>query len=203
MKTHCFRKNLAQRGMVLVSSLLLLIVVTIIALSMFRSFGIQEKIAGNMREKQRALQAAESAQSFAENWLETNSAGTVSVPCSGPLNANIGQIQICSNALTGVPTPAVADVTVVPWAVGQTNYTPPSMVVSATPTVNAASVDSATYHGTYNATPAFYISDMGVSTDPSYPGEIYQIDAVGYGGNATTVAEVESTYVVYTTSHQL
>jgi hypothetical protein len=33
------------------------------------------------------------------------------------------------------------------------------------------------------------------------PGEIYQIDAVGYGGtNATTVAEVESTYAVYTTS---
>ncbi len=32
---------------------LLLVVVTIIALSMFRSFGIQEKIAGNMREKQR------------------------------------------------------------------------------------------------------------------------------------------------------
>jgi hypothetical protein len=44
---------------------------------------------------------------------------------------------------------------------------------------------------------------MGPSTDPNYPGEIYQIDAVGYGGNTNTVAEVESTYVVYTTSHQL
>jgi type IV pilus assembly protein PilX len=59
----------AQRGMVLISSLLLLIVVTIIALSMFRSFGMQEKIAGNMREKQRAFQGAVSAQEFAENWL--------------------------------------------------------------------------------------------------------------------------------------
>jgi type IV pilus assembly protein PilX len=98
--------------MVLVSSLLLLIVVTIIALSMFRSFGIQEKIAGNMREKQRALQAAVSAQSFAENWLETNSAGTVSSPCAGPLNANAGLVQICSNTLPA----SVADVTVVPRA---------------------------------------------------------------------------------------
>ena len=61
----------AQCGMVLISSLLLLIVVTIIALSMFRSFGIQEKIAGNMREKQRALSAAVSAQQFAERWLST------------------------------------------------------------------------------------------------------------------------------------
>ena len=187
-----------QRGMVLVSSLLLLIVVTIIALSMFRSFGIQEKIAGNMREKQRALQAAVSAQSFAENWLETNSAGTVSSPCAGTLNANAGLVQICSNTLPA----SVADVTVVPWAVGQTNYTPPSMTVQAA-SVNAASVDSASYYGTYTTPPAFYISDMGISTDPSYPGEIYQIDAVGYGGTNTTVAEVESTYVVYTTSHLL
>ena len=41
---------------------------------------------------------------------------------------------------------------------------------------------------------------MGASADPSIPGEVYQIDAYGYGGAAGTVAEVESTYVVYTTS---
>jgi type IV pilus assembly protein PilX len=172
---------------------------------MFRSFGIQEKIAGNVREKQRALQAAVSAQSYAENWLESNSAGTVSTPCANVLNANIGQMQICSNPLpTNV---ANNDVTSVPWQIGGANvgttYTPPSLVVSTNPTVNAASVDSATFYGTYNAPPALYISDMGISTDPSYPGEIYQIDAVGYGGNANTVAEVESTYVVYATSHLL
>jgi len=115
MKTHSFRKNLAQRGMVLVSSLLLLIVVTIIALSMFRSFGIQEKIAGNVREKQRALQAAVSAESFAENWLSLYGPTTPSAPCSNLLNGNIGQGQICSNALTG-PTPAVADVTGIPMS---------------------------------------------------------------------------------------
>jgi type IV pilus assembly protein PilX len=188
--------NRAQRGMVLVSSLLLLIVVTIIALSMFRSFGIQEKIAGNVREKQRALQAAVSAQTFAENWLE-NYPGTASSLCAGTLNANIGQVQICSNTLPS----SVADVTVVPWAVGQTTYTPPNMLVQAA-SVNAASVDAATYYGTYTAPPAFYVSDMGASTDSAFPGEIYQIDAVGYGGNSNTVAEVESTYVVYTSSWQ-
>ena len=45
------------------------------ALSMFRSFGIQEKIAGNMREKQRAVAAAVSAEVYAENWLINNSMG--------------------------------------------------------------------------------------------------------------------------------
>ncbi len=205
MNIRSYDGNHAERGMVLVSSLLLLIVVTIIALSMFRSFGIQEKIAGNVREKQRALQAAVSAQTYAENWLEFNSAGTASAPCASVLNANIGQTQICSNVLpTSVDN---NDVTTLPWTIGGatvgTNYTPPSMVVSATPIFNAASVDNPAYAGTYYAPPAFYISDMGASTDPSYPGEIYQIDAVGYGGNTSTVAEVESTYVVYATSHLL
>jgi type IV pilus assembly protein PilX len=40
-----------QGGMVLITALLLLIVVTILAVGMFRSFGLDEKIAGNMREK--------------------------------------------------------------------------------------------------------------------------------------------------------
>ena len=39
-----------QGGLVLVSSLLLLLVVTILAVAIFRSFGIEEKIAGNQRE---------------------------------------------------------------------------------------------------------------------------------------------------------
>ena len=58
-----------QRGLVLVTSLLLLVVVTILAIGMFRSFGLDEKIAGNVREKQRALHAAEGAQAYAEWWV--------------------------------------------------------------------------------------------------------------------------------------
>jgi type IV pilus assembly protein PilX len=186
----------AQRGMVLVSSLLLLVVVTIIALSMFRSFGIQERIGGNMREKQRALQAAVSAQQYAENWLSGN-ATAVPVTCGNLLNGNIGQGQICSNKLSTV----VTDVTSLPWtniggiAVGVT-YLPPGMSLSTTTSVSAASLANPTYY----ATPSFYISDLGPSADPNIPGEIYQVDAVAYGGLITTAAVVESTYAVYTSS---
>jgi Tfp pilus assembly protein PilX len=38
---------------------------------------------------------------------------------------------------------------------------------------------------------------MGTSADPSIAGEVYQIDAVGYGGASNTAAVVESTYAVY------
>jgi type IV pilus assembly protein PilX len=191
--THRVRHS--QRGVVLVSSLLLLLVVTIMALSMFRSFGIQEKVAGNMREKQRALQAAESAQQFAELWLTNNSATTVPAACNSLLSANAGLGQICSNKLW-LSLPVGVTVATVPWAVaGAANvgvtYVPPGMTVAAASALNA---------NAYFGAPTFYISDAGVSVDPNVPGEVYQIDAVGYGGNGNTAAVVESTYAVYSSS---
>jgi len=191
MITRAHRARDLQRGVVLVSSLLLLLVVTIMALSMFRSSGMQEKVAGNMREKQRALQAAVSAQTYAEQWLINNSA-TAPVVCNSLLSANAGLGQICSNRLW-LSTPSV---TTVPWAVAGTasvgvTYTPPTMPVTAA---------SAASSGNYASAPTFYISDAGASADANVPGEIFQIDAVGYGGNNTTAAVVESTYAVYSSS---
>ena len=183
----------AQRGIVLISAMLLLLVVTIIALSMFKSFGMQEKIAGNMREKQRALQAAVSAEQYAEYWLSSTGAVSAPITCSSVLNGNLNEGQICANKL---PL-NVADVTDVPWKIGANfvgvNYTPPNMRISTTTSVSAAN----TTNPTYFAAPTFYISHMGTSADPSIAGEIYQIDAVGYGGASNTAAVVESTYAVY------
>ena len=183
----------------LVSSLLLLLVVTIVALSMFRSFGIQEKIAGNMREKQRALQAAVTAQQFAEVWLSNNAGGTPSGPCTALMNGNSGQGQICSNQLSN-PSIFPSGVTAIPWLfnnapVGVT-FTPTNMQISNSTATTANTI----LNPTYASAPTFYISDLGVSADGSAPGEVYQIDAVGYGGNSNTVAVVESTYVVSTSS---
>jgi type IV pilus assembly protein PilX len=181
-----------ERGIVLISSLLLLIVVTIIALSMFRSFGIQERIAGSMREKQRALQAAITAETYAENWIiDTGYSSSAPSQCNSLLNANILQGQICSNPLTSI----APNVTVVPWSVG-VNFTPPNMQISTTTSITSSTNPNPTYYGA----PMFYIADMGPSADSTIPGEVYLIDAAGYGGNSNTAAVVESTFVVYTTS---
>lgn len=196
---YSHRTRSAQRGVVLVASLLLLIVVTIIALSMFRSFGIGEKIAGNMREKQRALQAAESVQVFAELWLIGN-ATAPSVNCAGPLDANVGggQGQICANTMPALELGVVKADDPTTWKVGgvsiATSYKPLNMVVQLTTSV------ADILNPTYFAKPGFYISDLGPSFDPSIPGEVYQVDAYAYGGSSTTVAVVESTYAVYTSS---
>ena len=172
-----------QRGIALISALLLLLVVTIMALAMFRSYGVQEMISGNVREKQRALQAAETAQAFAEFWLSqpANIAAGNTV-CNALVHANLNQGQICSNVLA---TPAT-----VPWIIGGTevavDYNPSNDInLSATGGVN-----------TYAQIPRFYISDVGLGADAQ--GEVYQVDAVGYGGTFNAVAEVESTFEVKT-----
>lgn len=183
----------SARGFVLVSSLLLLVVVTILAVGLFRSFGMDEKIAGNTREKQRALQAAVSAQHYAEWWL-ANGNGTAAITCSGQVTAAVGQV--CSNTLQSiVPNVAIVATSsaVSGWAgssgtgtpIGVT-YTPPNMSVTQT----AAA-------GTYYKQPAFYISYLGIGVSPKGgSGNVYQIDAVGYGGGPSTTAVVESTYIV-------
>ena len=82
-----------QRGIALITSLLILVIVALLAVSMYRSFGLQEKIAGNTLEKQRSLQAAESALQYGEWWIVKSSGsgsggGGAGSACSGVFSAN-------------------------------------------------------------------------------------------------------------------
>jgi type IV pilus assembly protein PilX len=165
--------------MALVASLLLLAVMTILAVGMFRSYGIQDKIAGNTREKQRSLHAAESAQAYAEWWLTTSSGvNTLSTPIT--CNAAQTTIQICSANLTD-PTNLTA------WGSAGYRITPPGM------TTGTGGAD------TYYKLPAFNISfryadrfDNQSKTQTTF----YQVDALGYGGTDAAASVVEGLYEV-------
>ena len=180
-----------QRGIALITSLLLLLIITILGISMFRGLGSQEKIAGNLREKDRALHAAESAQQYAEWWLlQGNNASSGSVTCVPGQNANLGQGQICNQTLTaaaGLAAGHTAGDVALPWNLAVT-YTPPNM------STYAAGQSGTSGDPPYFASPGFYIADLGRAADNA--GEVYQIDAYGYGGASTTVAIVESTYEI-------
>jgi type IV pilus assembly protein PilX len=179
-----------QSGIVLISSLLLLLVVTIMALSIFRSFGVQEKIAGNVRDKQRAVQSATSAQEYAEWWLanvsnaplavSNGSPASASTVCTSLLDANLGDGLICKAALSSI----VASVRTVPWAIA-TRFSPATM--------NAGASGSATAADFYFDRPRFYLADAGAMPNG---GELYKVDAYSYGSSGTTVAVVESTVQV-------
>jgi type IV pilus assembly protein PilX len=181
--------------MALVSSMLLLLIITILAVTMMRSFTTQEKIAGNVREKERALHAAESAEQYAEWYLTAgNNLQTGAVTCGGGaplLNANITNEvgQICSNGLASL---GILDPAQVPWIEGGVNGGP--VGVSWLPTGMTIGVGWTNATLNYFSTPTFYIEDRGKAADGQ--GEAYVIDAVGYGGSANAVAVVESAYEV-------
>jgi type IV pilus assembly protein PilX len=188
-----------ERGMVLVTALLLLVVVTILAVGMFRSFGLDEKIAGNVREKNRAMNAAVTTENYAEYWLTQSSNATTGISCAAgaPVIAPAGQV--CT-AVTGLFNPfsnGLGSATSLPWPT-QVTYTPSApSAANATPTpMNITG--GAGGAGNYYLAPAYYITYLGEGSDKQ--GVVYQIDAVGYGGSADTAAVVESTYEVGSTS---
>lgn len=170
-----------MRGMVLVTSLLLLLVVTILAVSMFRSFGIDEKIAGNVREKQKALNAAETAEQFAESWL-SQGLNTGAITCAAVVTSTIGQV--CNNTMTSLSmNPAV-----LPWAIGGV-----PVGVTYTPSTGSTTMTT-TGAGSYYQVPAYYIGLLGSVTANRITTTYYQIDSVGYGSSPDTAAVVEATY---------
>ena len=175
-----------QRGIALMTSVLLLIVLTIMALSMMRSYGVEERIAGNTRDKQRAFNAAVSAQQYAEYWLASGTAPASTTCGTGLVAMTAGEV--CTNAITNL--------NVLPWSTG-VNYT---QFTTAGGNGVMAAVGSGV--GNYYSTPTFYIQDLGAAPGALGNGELYQVDAVGYGGSAATVAIVESTYLISINSLQ-
>lgn len=174
-----------QRGMALVAALLLLVVITLLGVGMFRSYGLEQRIGGNTRDKEKAFHAATAGESVAEQWLTQGNGvnATNGNPCNGVMNGNAaGGIQVCSNLLQS----SVANVANVPW---------PSYVQYLLPNMSTGS--TASVYGTYSQMPGFYIAYLS-STPPGAGiySSVYQVDAVGYGGSANSVAVVESTYSV-------
>jgi type IV pilus assembly protein PilX len=186
-----------QGGIVLISSLLLLLVVTILALAMFRSMGLAEKIAGNVREKQRALHAALVAEQYAEWLISSGNASMTAVVCNAPGSANnttYNQVLICSNGIN--PNAASNPVNQpqpqnLPWTDGSGNSLGYTYTLPATSPMYLAA-NNGSYTNTYYKAPAFYVQYLGLAADGG--GNVYRIDAVGYGGGPLSVAVVESTY---------
>ncbi|HEY0942671.1 MAG TPA: pilus assembly protein [Steroidobacter sp.] len=74
-----------QRGAALVISLLLLLVMTLLGLGASQSTRLQERMAGNQRDQELALQAAEAALRYAESHVSGERGGGAPViNCSSP-----------------------------------------------------------------------------------------------------------------------
>ena len=171
-----------ERGMALVASMLLSLVMVILAAALFRCFGLQEQSAGNTREKQRALHAATSAQTYADWWLAAGAGANATA--GGECSSVTATPRVCSNPMHSAAS--------LPWSAG-VSYTPPMLTVADPGVANA-----------YYAAPSFYIAFLSNSYDgpTGTQTNLYQVDAQGYAGTRDAAAVVESAYsvsVTYTT----
>lgn len=188
-------KASAQRGVVLISAMLLLIVMTIFALTMFRSLGIQEIIAGGTREKQRALQTAIDAEQYAEIWLTTSgNALSNSYTCSGLTAYSSSSVPLICNAQL---TSAIS----VPWGGSSSEVGFTFFPGSTSATTGDMTISSAGGVNTYVQVPRFYISLYSAATGSNQA--VYKIDAWNWAGTSNTTAVVESTYQITASAKDL
>ncbi len=167
-----------QRGVTLIVSLLLLLLMTMVGISLFRGTGLLEKIAGNTREKQRSLQNAQDALLYGEWWLRQAGSATGAQTCT---SATPATLQVCSTLLT------LSNVSSLPFY----SYALPGITVSASGGLGSGGDVN------YTKNPAIYIAYMGPSLSNSTP--LYQITAIGYGGsggNNGSNSIVQSVYSV-------
>jgi type IV pilus assembly protein PilX len=178
-----------QRGVVLIAALAVLLMLTLLSVSMFRSFGLEERITGNSREKAHAFYAAQTALQYAEQQLLSPTLGQP-VTCGASISYVAGSLTVCDAATTPSQASEVSPTNITgQWAAvsGSTAYSLPSSFSTA-----STSAGTSTY---LYAPPQYVVGYLG--PDPSTPGGyLYSVTALGYGANAAASAVVTSVYSV-------
>lgn len=172
-----------QRGAVLITSLIILLVTSLLALYMFGGFTQDEKISGNTREKARAVDAAFAALNQAEFWMgQPNNTYAGDWVTGAACTTSSTTPVICSNAL--------ANPTTLPWTVG------------VTPTLEAMTVNAAGGVGTYATGTKYHIQYLGtVGINPGVG--MYRVTTTASGGNAAAVAVQRAVFQVSTDSQDI
>lgn len=83
MKPDQINTTNKQNGAVLIISLVIMVAMTLIGITAMRTSILEEKMAGNMRDKEQAFQAAEATLRFAEDFIRNNVIATVSFDTDG------------------------------------------------------------------------------------------------------------------------
>ena len=164
------------RGFILIAGLLTLLVISMLAVAMLRGFGVQDRMAGNTRDKLRAFAVAQSTLQYGEWWLQQGNGGT-GAGCVGV--STVDGMQVCASPLVEPAT--------LPWPT-RTEYRPAQLSVSAEGGLDARN------HVNYYASPGLHISYLGFSKDGS--AQLYKVSAFAYGGRGDTAVAVQSTYQV-------
>ncbi|MBE1160073.1 pilus assembly PilX family protein [Dyella acidiphila] len=179
-----------EDGFVLIAALLMLVVMTFMAVSLYHNFTVQENMSANTKEKGRAFQMAMSTLQYAEYQVLQSGLNTgVATTCSGPPNGDV--FTICPYDPTNASNSQMQ-------LVSASQGTPMQITNGMTYnlTTDDSSVQFATSGGAglYYKQPQYFVSWLGYDPKSTCQAKIYQITALGYGGTGGAVAVVQSNY---------
>ena len=190
----CTLPDTDERGIALVTALLILVVLTLIGLTMFRGFGLQQKIAGNTREKERAFQAAQNALEYGEWWLVNGTQGT-SRPGSGSQCSSSQSKAVTDQSIMFVCSNPLSNPTNLASWPSVLTYTPPPMKVASGGGVVTDGFQNSDIN--YSQAPGIYINFQNRVIDSrGNTTNVYTVTAVGFGGSANSTSIVQSVYSV-------
>jgi type IV pilus assembly protein PilX len=176
-----------ERGFIMITGMLFLVVMTLLGLALFRSTGLMDRITANTRDKQRSFEAAESAMEYGAWWLTTSSGGGAPSTCATNSNATVSVIHVCSEALST----SFQTVAALGWTAQAFTYTPPNMAIQTGGGVNTSGTTGST-DVNYIAPPGVYVERLGLSADGT--SMFYQLTSYGFGGDGNTASALRATF---------
>lgn len=187
-----------QSGVVLVISLIMLLLLTLIGLSGMQSTILEEKMAGNMRDRNRAFQAAEAALKDGERHIIAGGISGFtgfSADC-GAATADTTDNGLCQNGVSG----AVVEYNPPVWE--NPNVWDTNRSVEYGSRTGARNIDDSNNDGVIDISPALsaqprYIIEAvlprpGIKCDGTNP--CYRVTARAQGVNANTVVVLQTIY---------
>lgn len=175
-----------QRGAILVVSMVLLLVMTVLALGASQATRMQERMAGNLRDRDLAFQSAEAGLRTGERIIDNPALTVPPTPCSTPR---------CQVYELGTLTSNPAHQPIAWWDANAWRY-------STTESFSATSADAIRGPGMARTDPHFFIEEMEEVTDalsipPSGPPPsriYYRVTSAGEGGTASARVVLQSTF---------
>jgi len=160
MKLRCFNESPPhrQRGMALPVVMIFLIILLVLATAGMDDTAMQERMAGNLRDREAAFQAAEAALREGEEWLRANQA----------------------TALTNADMPVAV-------AAAWDGLAPAPTGTRASPYDAASEIQLASAPVYYVGPPELLWSNAGIEVGLEVPRYLYPVIARGEGGTANAV----------------
>ena len=174
------RLNLSHRrqnGAVLIISLFILLIMTLIGVTSMSTTSLEEKMAGNMRDKNIALQASEAALEDGEGWLASLGAEPTDTTSCGSPPCDVWALNIL---------PVLADQSQSWWLSNAREYG-----TSGTKDISDVNTDPR-----YVIEAQDYVRDnLDAGQNPPTGRTFYRVTAKGTGGTDDAQAVLESTFV--------